>query len=358
MCQNEKFTYPKIHHRSDDRLEVVLYFKGKRIRLQNGKMFGIDKKPNSFPPKERILQAKILASQIYLKLLEGFDPLNSHRLKKENYIKTDIDFLELAIQRKIDSGISYHYKKQLIYSLNTLKKEITNEEISTNSVTRTLSRYTNGTSYNTIRRGLSVLFNTANDLGWKKNPLEGIKARRSKAILNKPIKDVLVLFQEIKSFNSNLYLCCLLTYGCLLRPHREIRELKWSDFTDDSRYISLSGERNKSSRNRVVPVPKYIRDILIPGDPSKNIFSNNIEPYSQDYFKGVWRRFKSRSGLLEPNQTLYSLRHIGAINIYKKTGSVEKLRKAMGHSNLYITLTYLRGLEVAELVEDDMPRLY
>jgi len=24
---------------------------------------------------------------------------------------------------------------------------------------------------------------------------------------------------------EELYLCCLMTYGCLLRPHREIREL-------------------------------------------------------------------------------------------------------------------------------------
>jgi len=32
-----------------------------------------------------------------------------------------------------------------------------------------------------------------------------------------------------------------------------------------------------------------------------------------------------------------------------------KLQKAMGHSNLNISLTYLRGLEVAELKEEDMP---
>ena len=24
-----------------------------------------------------------------------------------------------------------------------------------------------------------------------------------------------------------------MTYGCLLRPHREIRELIWNDFSDD-----------------------------------------------------------------------------------------------------------------------------
>jgi len=34
-----------------------------------------------------------------------------------------------------------------------------------------------------------------------------------------------------------------------------------------------------------------------------------------------------------------------------------KLQKAMGHSSLNVSLTYLRGLEVAELKEEDMPML-
>ena len=49
-------------------------------------------------------------------------------------------------------------------------------------------------------------------------------------------------------------MCALLTYGCLLRPHHEIRLLRWGDFSDDLSYITLSGSRVKSKRNRVVPV--------------------------------------------------------------------------------------------------------
>ncbi len=52
---------------------------------------------------------------------------------------------------------------------------------------------------------------------------------------------------------------------------------------------------------------------------------------------------------------VYSFRHTGAIEIYKRTGSLSKLQKAMGHSSLKVSLTYLRGLEVAELTESDMP---
>ena len=32
-----------------------------------------------------------------------------------------------------------------------------------------------------------------------------------------------------------------------------------------------------------------------------------------------------------------------------------KLQRAMGHSSLQVSLTYLRGLEVTELREEDMP---
>ena len=91
--------------------------------------------------------------------------------------------------------------------------------------------------------------------------------------MHKPYKEIGAILSELKPYNHNLYLCCLLTYGCLLRPHREIRELKWSDFSDDLSYIHLSGQRNKSGRNRIVPVPTYIRDILVKGEPHHNIFS-------------------------------------------------------------------------------------
>lgn len=47
--------------------------------------------------------------------------------------------------------------------------------------------------------------------------------------------------------------------------------------------------------------------------------------------------------------TIYSFRHSGAIEIFKRTGSLHKLQRAMGHSSLNVSITYLRGLEVAEL---------
>ena len=49
------------------------------------------------------------------------------------------------------------------------------------------------------------------------------------------------------------------------------------------------------------------------------------------------------------------IRTSGVIEIFKRTGSLTKLQKAMGHSSINVSLTYLRGLEIAELTEEDMP---
>ena len=58
---------------------------------------------------------------------------------------------------------------------------------------------------------------------------------------------------------------------------------------------------------------------------------------------------------MDKDITIYSFRHSGAIEIFKRTGSLTKLQRAMGHSSLQVSLTYLRGLEVTELKEEDTP---
>ena len=88
-----------------------------------------------------------------------------------------------------------------------------------------------------------------------------------------------------------------------------------------------------------------------------NVFTGKKVPYNPDYFKTLWTRYKRKSKLIEKDQTLYSFRHTGAIQVYEKTGSLTKLQQVMGHSSLQVSLTYLRGLEVKQLEIDDMPIL-
>ena len=347
--------YPKVVLNKEGKVYLDLIVDSKRVRVFNGSKFQLDLNPNSFPEDQRLAQANILAAQIYSKLFAGYNPLDN-AIKNKLQGLSDMEVLAKAADKKIKQGVSKHYDRQLRYTLSSLSK-YTSGEVSDKVVRKVLEHFSNPTSYNTMRRSLQVLFNEAREMGWEKEPLKGMGGRRAKAKLNKPYTNTPTLLKEIKAYNGNLYLCCLLTYGCLLRPHREVRELTWGDFTEDLSYIRLSGDRNKSGRNRIVPVPYYVKEVLKKTEDHLNIFSGKEEPFAPDYFKGLWSRFKRRSKLLEKDQTLYSFRHTGAINVYKRTGSIEKLKAAMGHSNILVSLTYLRGLDVAELKEEDMPSL-
>jgi integrase len=104
-----------------------------------------------------------------------------------------------------------------------------------------------------------------------------------------------------------------------------------------------------------VPVPLYVRKQLVKGNINDNIFTGTSKPYNRSYFSLVWKRFKRLYKEIDSDVTLYSFRHTGATEIFKRTGSIHRLQRAMGHSSLNVSLTYLRGLEVAELKEEDMP---
>ena len=349
------FNYPKIGFTNDKKVFVYFYINKKRYRLYNGERIKSNLKPNTYPIVQRKHIAKLLAAEIYSYINKG-GVITEYRTNKIVIGKrSDLELLNQALNVKLDDNFSKSYKKELIYAHKKLLNNMISSSVSKHDIIKTLSFYKNSSSYNSVRKNLNSIFNKALELGLKENPIKLIKRIRVKSTLNKPFNNINEILEAIKAYSKQLYLCCLMTYGCLLRPHREIRELSWSDFSDDLKYIHLSGNRNKSGRNRIVPVPSYIRDILIKGDSHHNIFSDKLQPYNDDYFKTIWSRFKTQSTLLEQGQTLYSFRHSGAIEIFKRTGSITKLQKAMGHSSINVSLTYLRGLEIAELKEEDMP---
>ena len=327
---------------------INLFYANRRYRFWTGKVIGLKITSVDYP--------ELLKAAFELKLIEGWRP--TQKTKQEvNLIPTVIDILNKGISDKISQGCSDRYIKDAKRVVTLWKRferanNIRNIEIDKLNE-KHLSKFIIRPSWSpktqrTIKSTLSPLLSMP-------KLTSAVKLHKPLSKLNKPIDNISEVINEIKEYNSNLNLCCLLTYGCLLRPHREIRELTWGDFTSELSYIKLSGGRNKSGRNRIVPVPSYIREILVKGESSNNIFTTSNKPPNPDYFKTLWSRFKRVSKLIEQDQTLYSFRHSGAIDIFKRTGSITKLQKAMGHSSINVSLTYLRGLEIPELTEDDMP---
>ena len=347
--------YPKVKVDSEGRIFVLFFQNKKRYRIFNGSKINSKIHPNRYPISERITMGKILASEVYTFLISGLTIQQAKVSELVTPNMTDKDYLSIALKNKLKGSYTKKYNNQLTFTYKKLINRLRNDKLQSTHIESILSKYSSETSYNTYRMRISTLINEAIKVGMSSNSMEGIKSKRTKANLHKPYKNIGLIIDNVRAYNANLHLCALITYGCLLRPHREVRELTWGDFSDDLSYIHLSGNRNKSGRNRIVPVPSYIKDFLVKGNPKDNIFSGKPKPLNQDYFKTLWSRFKRQSNLLEQGQTLYSFRHSGAIEIFKRTGSLTKLQKAMGHSSINVSLTYLRGLEIAELKEEDMP---
>ena len=346
---NNSLSYPKVCKRKDGKYYVDFKLNNKRYRLFSGRLIGSSLNPNSYPPKQRYSATSTLAKQVY-----EFIVLNEYSLSKP---KPTLELFDILIEKKLNEPLSDVYRKALKSYAIILRQELVKKGVITSSYIDSIPlRYDNNTSYNTIRRHINVLVNHLHTNSFPIG-LSRLKTRKQEEVLHSPIKDINELLNRVKEFNPNLYLCCLLTYGCLLRPHKEIRLLKWSDFSNDLSHITLSGNQVKSKRNRIVPVPNYIREILIRKESNLNIFSNNISPYNKSYFSLLWRRFKRLNPDIRGSVTIYSFRHTGALEIFKRTGSITKLQKAMGHSSIKVSLTYLRGLEVPELSEEDMPTL-
>ena len=346
---NNSLSYPKVCKSKDGKYYVDFKLNNKRYRLFSGRLIGSSLNPNSYPARQRYSVTSSLAKQVY-----EFIVLNDYSISKP---KSILELFDSLIEKKINEPLSDVYRKALKSYAVILRQELVKKGRITSSFIDSIPlRYNNNTSYNTIRRHINVLVNYLHTNSFPIG-LSRLKTRKQEEVLHSPINNVGELLIRIEDFNNNLYLCCLMTYGCLLRPHQEIRLLRWENFSDDLSYINLSGSKVKSKRNRIVPVPTYIREVLKRGCNQNNIFSNTLQPYNKGYFSLLWRRFKRLNPDIDKNITIYSFRHTGALEIFKRTGNITKLQKAMGHSSIKVSLTYLRGLEVPELNEDDMPMI-
>lgn len=342
---------------SEGKKFINLYHNNSRFRYWNGKAIGVKVKSSDNP--------KLLKSAFELKLIEGWRPEKKKKGKpfKSKQPKALCSEIEEGLGKVLEGNYSFHHKRDCKWVFRELNKflldrglrKVLAKDLSTEVLSDfvTQSKWSNRTHKNVLTTLKCIAPKAIQE------QLAAIKTRRTKSTLHKPIQDVSGLLKDIKEYNQTLYLTCLLTYGCLLRPHQEIRLLKWSDIDLDKGIISLSGARNKSGRNRIVPISSVIRIELNSraANQSEFVLSNKGKGYSKDYLSVLWKRYKAQSKLKLDGITLYSFRHTGAIQVFEKTGSLLKLQQVMGHSDMMVSLTYLRGLEVRQLDVEDLPKL-
>jgi len=356
------FTEPKIilNEQLTIRSYITFYFDGKRFREYNGKRLKLDINPNyakTIADRKRLLTK--LQFEFKKALVGGWSPYEYDN-RKNISLK---DGLLNVLQDKLKSEYSRTYKRDLNklceQFIAFLPTTILNQYVSsldTKYIEAFLSQFkSSNRNYMNKRRSLSVFFSEFLRMGYvNKNVILSTRSLKCKSVMHDVYskEDLNLVLEFLKHNYPNLHLCCLLTYGCFLRPHEEIRLLKIKHISDDFDQIRLSGKENKSGRNRQVYIPEFVKVELLErlksiSDSDVNIFSLSNEPFNHDYFRTQWSRAKRQmiaKSLVKKEQTLYSFRHTAAVNVYRKTKDLNILQHLLQHSTMVVTLNYLRGL--------------
>jgi site-specific recombinase XerD len=375
------FTEPKIILTEDlsQRGYVTYYFNGKRQREYNANKLNLEINPNYCKTyKDRLKHLKKLSFEFTKALSSGWSPLIIKEPVQIKELPSLKSALESILNEKLNSDLSLTYKRDLSKVIEQLLNFLSDTELNKfvsevdhRRIECFLNQFhTSATHYMNKRRVLNVFFSELQRTKLiSDNPVQNSLKKKQKALLHKIYKQdqLKSVLEYLKENYPNLHLCCLLAYGCFLRPHQESRLLCVKHINVDCTKITLSGNENKSKRIRVVNVPIYIQSELrnrISDNltANTNIISNCTEPFNVGYLNTQWSRAKKKMivlGLIEKDQTIYSFRHTAAVNVYKKTKDLHILQQLLQHSNMIVTLNYLRGLgEVSdERLKDVMPEL-
>ena len=185
---NNSLSCPKVCKRIDGKYYVDFNLNNRRYRLYSGRLINSTLNPNSYPAKLRYPAAKSLAKQVYEYIVT-----NNYSLSKP---KSDLEVFDSLIKNKLTEPISKSYFKTLKYLSNELRGELISKGVLTPTFINSIPlRYTNNTSFNTVRRHLNVLVNYLHQNGFP-IPLSNLKTKKQVEVLHRPIRDVRILLNQ------------------------------------------------------------------------------------------------------------------------------------------------------------------
>lgn len=351
---------------------VYFYHNNKRIRIYNANQFGIDCNPQHFITENSRFKALVkLESIVESQLSNGWLIGQKNHYLGKSLIQIRTEILKSSYSQKYIRDLRVVINEFLDYSSSNNLDQLRLNELNSSHIENFLSRFNSSNAYYVIkRRSLSAVWEKMVLKGWslmnpvKKTLNKRVEAASNQAFSNKQL-DLILIY--LKSNNSNLYLCVLMVYCMLLRPHKEVRLLKRSNFNEDLSILTLSGVENKSKRIRSIPVPENIKEILLTRGVDKlrdetNIFSESDLPLNECYFSTAWTRVKSKfvkNGIMTRNQTLYSFRHSAVCSVFKRSNDLHLIQRLCSHQSMITSLKYLRSLGLEQVGNlDELPKLF
>jgi integrase len=362
----------KIPKNGTSRAYIEFYIGSDRKREYTGRSILLNHlEPNKAKTPERrfelLLELKLALAK---HIKEGNYPAVKIEEKPITHIKTYTvkEVLDLALTTKLKMNLSNRYKndleevhQQFTTFLQQPELEAKFEDLQVIKLEEFLNTFnSSGTYYMKKRSDLSILFSAGAKLIGCRSKARDTHTERAKAKLHKAYDKTKMrkLLNYLSEVSPDLHLCCLLTYGCWLRPHVEALSLTKEHFKNECTEIHLSGVENKGGKVRIVYIPEYvsmhIKPIIASIEPEMNIFSRRVGVLNEFYFTTKWKRLRQAllaKKLIEDGQTIYSFRHTAAIEIYKRTKDIYLLQRMMGHGSIGVTQKYLRSLGVVNIEE-------
>jgi|GEM_PF-1930490 len=324
----------------------------KRYRVFSGVDFNMGS-ARGLNPEELALYFRALLNTVTTKLIEGWDPeiSKSHNkpLTRENKVLKNYsqDFTSYVLNADYSLKHKYALKWYWGELLEAFGDWLINDVMQGDVQSHLMNRYvSSNTSYNTAKRYYKCIFNLLVQLGHVEvNPVVGVKSKKAVASINEAFDKVELkkLMDYLKLNDQVLYRVALLMYTTFMRPHQEIRLLQVKFIHFDDRLLILPPRFTKNGKQATIPLQdsvleefKFIRDMK----PEDYIFGR-VNP---DYFATRWGKRVKTKYPLRPNQTLYSIRHTAAVEMYRKTKDVALIQRMMHHSSMEVTIGYLRSL--------------
>ena len=152
------------------------------------------------------------------------------------------------------------------------------------------------------------------------------------------VQDIIQLTQNLKHYTM-LSLC----YGCGLRVS-EVVAVQVSAL--DSRNLRLKVVQGKGKKDRMVPLPKSILDILHQywryyRSPDYLFYGPKVgKPLSDKTLQKIYHSAKDRAGVKKPGG-IHGLRHAFATHQLDAGMPIHQLKEILGHTDIRTTMRYL-----------------
>ena len=168
------------------------------------------------------------------------------------------------------------------------------------------------------------------------------------AIVKNPDTNILLLKRNLVIFYILLF--CGLRKGELLL-------LQVRDIDLDRKIVTVRAETSKIPRTRRIPLHSdlviYLKDYLIARKkfttPYLIVSSTRDDRFSYDGLKHLVRKLRENSGI---RFHLHQLRHTFAVNFLNRGGDIAKLKQLLGHTDIRMTMVYLRCLPTSVMKSD------